>query len=296
MNDKETDNNIEENTSQSSQMISQSIGQILKTARKAQNIEIADVCNQLNLSSHVVEALESDNYEGLPEIAYIRGYIVSYCRLLGLDSFNVLKQLVTDDPSLSVASSIGSSITMNNSNQGFPLLKKIIPVIILALIAFAAYWFFTQNGNSLISNGEGDNTSPNVVQNPANNSENNSAQPASSSQGTATDAVTSNTESSSESTANDTLKTTTDGVVDEAKKSLLELEFNSVSWVDIQNPKKEKIVYQSFPRGEKHQVKAELPLNIFIDNAAGVFMRYQGRLIDLKPYIQDGYAKFTLSE
>lgn len=287
MNDKKLDNSIEENDDQNSQVINQSIGQVLKTARKNQNIEIEHVCSQLNLSSHVVEALESDNYEGLPEIAYVRGYIVSYCRLLGLDSFHVLKQLVTDDPSLSVANSIGSSVSMNNANHGSSLIRKLVPMIAIGVIAAGAFWFFTQNANTLSPSNKNSSASVTAEQN-ANDSE------------SQVKAVV-NDESTSEpvseaSTEEGTLKTSTDNLVDKEKKSLLELEFNSVSWVDIQNSKKEKIVYQSFPRGEKHQVKAELPLNIFIDNAAGVFIRYQGRLIDLKPYIQDGYAKFTLSE
>jgi len=99
-----------------------------------------------------------------------------------------------------------------------------------------------------------------------------------------------------ETDVNVSTESPTQNTVDEEKESLLELEFNAVAWVDIQNAQKEKVVYQSFPRGEKHQIKADLPLNIFIDNAESVFLRYEGRLIDLKPYIDEGYAKFTLSE
>ena len=257
--------------------LSQSIGQILKSTRKSKNIEIEQVCSQLNLSSHVVEALESDNYEGLPEIAYVRGYIVSYCRLLGLDSFQVLKQLVTEDPSLSVSNSIGANHHLSGQNTGSTFVRKVFPVLLIGLIGSVAFWFFSQKSIEI----PGQNTTNEITSNSTDNSINTNSS-------ATTPTPIANNASQSVATQAE--------AVDKTKKSLLELEFNSVSWVDIQNTKKEKIVYQSFPRGEKHQIKTTLPLNVFIDNADGVFMRYEGRLIDLKPHIQDGYAKFTLSE
>ncbi len=279
MNDKidKTTEDQANNEAQHSEL-SQSIGQILKSTRKSQNIEIEQVCSQLNLSSHVVEALESDNYEGLPEIAYVRGYIVSYCRLLGLDSFRVLQQLVTEDPSLSVSNSLGANHHISGQSAGSSAVKKVFPILLIGVIGATAFWFFSQKN----------------ITEPAPSTVNEAASSAAIDAPTASSVTPTPTTTDANQGATSTAAQP--NTVDKAKESLLELEFNSVSWVDIQNLKKEKIVYQSFPRGEKHQVKTTLPLNVFIDNADGVFMRYEGRLIDLKPHIQDGYAKFTLSK
>ena len=265
--------------------ISHSIGQTLKQSRTSQKIEIDQVCNQLNLSKHVIEALESDNYEGLPEIAYVRGYIVSYCRLLGLDSFQVLQQLVSEDPSLSISNSITSSVAKSSNNDP-SFIKKFLPVTFVCLIAIAGFWLFNQK-DVLLPNSENQVNSTDLQQDQESNVNSNSRD---------NSLVEGEAQQETEKTVNDAEIDEETVIVDKEKESLLELEFNSVSWVDIQNPKKEKVVYKSFPRGEKHQIKAQLPLNIFIDNAAGVSMRYEGRLIDLSPYIQDGYAKFTLNE
>ena len=278
------DNQTEKQNSEENQPIkqeTQSIGQILKNARVDQKIEIQQVCKQLNLSNHVVEALESDNYENLPEIAYVRGYIVSYCRLLNLDSFLVLKQLVVDDPNLSISNAITSGIrsTPANNQTAFPS-RFLLPVL-FAVIVGAGLWFYLQNPDSSITDQSLTDTAVSGEQVNENDQ---------------TVAVLNTNQEITETLSQADEVVVADVVVEEDKKQLLELELDAVSWIDIENSKKERIVYKSFPRGEKFQVKAALPLNIFIDNAQGVFLRYEGRLIDLKPHITEGYAKFTLNE
>ena len=280
MNDSQTENqkpeeNKQEETKPVFKQKTHSIGQILKKARIDQKIEIEQICNQLNLSSHVVEALESDNYENLPEIAYIRGYIVSYCRVLGLDSFLVLKKLVTDDPNLSISNSIISSVGSAGGNTQTKSSSRFLLPLLFAVIVGSGIWYYLQNSNPTSADQSQKNVTSSNEQANENNQEN----------------VVENSNTQQTETP-----TQTNEVVEEGKIQLLELEFDAVSWVDVENSSNERIVYQSFPRGEKFQVKAALPLNIFIDNAKGVFLRYEGRLIDLNPYITDGYAKFTLNE
>ena len=276
MNDNQTEKQATEESKPSIKQSSQSIGQILKNARIDQKIEIQQVCKQLNLSTHVIEALESDNYENLPEIAYIRGYIVSYCRLLNLDSFLVLKKLVADDPSLSISNAITSGVRSSSASNQSIFSSRFLFIAFFAAIVGAGLWYYLQNSSSTI-------VEPSLTNTPVANEE-------------TTDENEQTTVVANSNTQAEETLVQTDDVVAEDKKQLLELEFGAVSWVDIENNDKERIVYKSFPRGEKYQVKAALPLKIFIDNAQGVFLRYEGRLIDLKPYITEGYAKFTLNE
>ena len=60
------------------------IGEELRAARIARSMEIGEIARRLNLEEYVVEGLEQANYEGLPEMAYIRGYLLSYIRLMDL--------------------------------------------------------------------------------------------------------------------------------------------------------------------------------------------------------------------
>jgi len=63
-------------------------GSLLASARKKQNKSVEEIAAELNLSITQIKTIELDQSEGLPEPTYVRGYIRSYARLLGLDAEN----------------------------------------------------------------------------------------------------------------------------------------------------------------------------------------------------------------
>lgn len=56
-------------------------GEQLRKARTGYGWSLEDVAANLNLDVDVVRALESGDYVGLPEPAFIRGYLRAYARL-----------------------------------------------------------------------------------------------------------------------------------------------------------------------------------------------------------------------
>ncbi|GLS26131.1 RodZ domain-containing protein [Marinibactrum halimedae] len=62
-----------------------SAGDVLRDAREASGIDLSTVSAALNMSSAKLEALESNHFESLVAPAYIRGYLRSYGRWLGID-------------------------------------------------------------------------------------------------------------------------------------------------------------------------------------------------------------------
>lgn len=63
---------------------STSPGRRLREARTAARLSQDEVAVRLRLDRRVVDALERDDYHGLPEPTFVRGYLRSYSRLLGL--------------------------------------------------------------------------------------------------------------------------------------------------------------------------------------------------------------------
>ncbi len=59
-------------------------GADLRAAREALRVSIREVADALNLSPHVIESLEADDYDALPPSVFTRGYLRSYARLLEL--------------------------------------------------------------------------------------------------------------------------------------------------------------------------------------------------------------------
>lgn len=65
-------------------------GSLLLAQRETLELSLQHVADELNLTMHYVRALETDSYEKLPGDVFVKGYIRSYARLLGLDPEQVL--------------------------------------------------------------------------------------------------------------------------------------------------------------------------------------------------------------
>ncbi|KAF0808677.1 hypothetical protein A167_02525 [Alcanivorax sp. S71-1-4] len=70
-------------------------GARLRTERKRQNLSEQDVSARLHLSMTYLKALESDDYERLPQAAFVKGYVRNYARLLGLPAEDLVRDFQT---------------------------------------------------------------------------------------------------------------------------------------------------------------------------------------------------------
>lgn len=65
-------------------------GQLLKQAREAQALSIAEVAQKMRLSAQVVKDIEHDDYQHIGAVIYVRGYLRSYAKLVSLEEDTVL--------------------------------------------------------------------------------------------------------------------------------------------------------------------------------------------------------------
>jgi len=70
-----------------------SVGTTLREARIAQGLSVADVAASIKFAPRQVEALEADDFSHLPELAFVRGFVRSYARLLHIDETPLLNEL-----------------------------------------------------------------------------------------------------------------------------------------------------------------------------------------------------------
>jgi cytoskeleton protein RodZ len=74
-------------------------GQQLRKAREAKGWSEAQIAERMHLSVSFIRALEADNYDKLPEAAFIRGYIRNYAKLVNLpgdELANLFQQMVAE--------------------------------------------------------------------------------------------------------------------------------------------------------------------------------------------------------
>ena len=76
---------------------SSSAGALLRQARVQHNMSVTDLAARTLLRDEVIECLENDDWDALPAMIYVRGYIRLMCRELSLDSDVVLSFLEKDE-------------------------------------------------------------------------------------------------------------------------------------------------------------------------------------------------------
>jgi len=62
-----------------------SVGAILAEARQRMGLSVFDVSSKLRLTEHYVRAIEADDYGKLPGEVFVKGYLKSYAKFVGLD-------------------------------------------------------------------------------------------------------------------------------------------------------------------------------------------------------------------
>ena len=70
-----------------------SFGARLAAAREKERLSVGDMASRLRLHVNQVRAIEGENLAQLPEPAYVRGFVRSYARSLGLDPAPLIDDL-----------------------------------------------------------------------------------------------------------------------------------------------------------------------------------------------------------
>ena len=258
-------------------------GSLLSAARKQQNRTVEEIADELNLSVTQIKTIELDQSEGLPEPTYVRGYIRSYARLLGLDAEQVLENYLNPNWQKSTSlddmpKGIGSADDADSSSFFTP--AKVIVLLVL-IASFTFLWSsgllkdilgLSKDQPAVVAST--DSASSAVNEAPVTNTE-----------------VQVNTQASTPEVEASVLPS---GPTDSEGQNALVLSFAETSWVDIRDSDNKRLAYQSYAQGEELAVESLKTMSVFIGNANGVTARYNGADFDLSPYREGIYAKFTL--
>ncbi|UJJ32538.1 RodZ domain-containing protein [Halopseudomonas maritima] len=119
-------------------------GQVLREAREARSMSVAEVAQELKISRQAVEGIEQGNYDRLPGDTFARGYIRGYARLMGLDptrmalAFDQERGIEARERAVSSIARIQAP-----SRSGRTLMWWSSLIIILALVLSALWWYET---------------------------------------------------------------------------------------------------------------------------------------------------------
>jgi cytoskeletal protein RodZ len=125
-----------------SDVVSETLGQILEKTRRSLGRSLAEAEADTRIRARLLQALEKGEYGSLPSPAYVKGYIISYAKFLGLDAEPLLELYERETGQSTPAEPVRlpeQVVAPRGHGQHLPLRTGLIVLGILLLI-LAAVW------------------------------------------------------------------------------------------------------------------------------------------------------------
>lgn len=280
----------------------QSIGANLRAAREAQGYTVQEAANHLRLMNRQVEAMENDDFSSLGQPVFARGFVRNYARLLGLDSVEILSAMGGDNVEPIEVVETQPVLEPGSWMTSRWVIAGLIGLLILIAVPIALYVWLNSDEEashamSVVQHGRAPAVTALAPAPPVK----------------PLDLSAPTTDSSTLDTAGvDTPAVDAAGIAagdtslapeSEAPLSApppasgeLHFEFADDAWVEIRDGTGRMVHRQMNRKGSSVDVSGQPPFNLVVGNAAQVQMTYNGRPLDLKPYIEVTVARFNLEE
>jgi cytoskeleton protein RodZ len=253
-------------------------GAILRRAREARGLSIADVVQVIRFSTHQIEALERDDYASLPGATSVRGLVRNYARLLKLDAAPLLTQL---DPAVPVTETdVRPPTNMGGAEQ--PTIAERVPsglvaaVVATLLLAMGAYWFATLPDDSGLAGFWRGGV------------------PAASAPAGVTPPATVPVVQPAPAVVAESGPTAAGAVPAVPPHAGLRVEFDDRSWIEVRDATQKVVFVGEYPAGTLQNVEGKAPFQLWIGRASAVRVFMGERSIDLKPHTREEVARFSL--
>ena len=267
-----------------------SVGQILRDAREAQGITLEDAAVRLRLMQRQVEAMEMEDFESLGQPVFARGFVRNYARLLGLAPEALLARM-EGAPAEPAEVSHAEPPPQHAWLTSPWLILLLLGLLLVIAVPVALYLWL----NSEVDESPA-NPAPVVQSRPA-------AEPAPAPAVTApvvTPPALPPSSVAPDAPATEPAAPAEAGAPAAADapvaSSVVHLEFGAEAWTEIRDASGRMLHRQLNPAGSSVDIQGKPPFDVVIGNAAQARMTYNGRPIDLKPFIDVTVARFTLEE
>lgn len=296
-----------------------SLGKTLREARERLGLSVADASHQIKFAPRQIEALEADDFQRLPEMTFVRGFVRSYAKVLQLDVQPLLAFL--PQPHADSVPLVPTSVEVPFPSAYSPQRQNLIwlgAALLLAVlvVAFAVWHFTTPLAKPEVAQVETPVPLPAQMQII-------SASPVAEAGGIVSpvepaarpELVAAQSSVPAEKPlvplSRDTLLTA--GGRPEAlpqtqpakpaaqpdaspQTATLRLTFDADSWVEIKGKDGKILSSQVNPRGSELRLNGHAPFSLVIAHAASVRLYHRGKQVDLTPHIRPSgdVARLTL--
>lgn len=259
-------------TTESTATAASALGALLRKAREQKGLSVGEVAERLKFSARRVEALESGDYQGLPEPVFIKGLLRTYIRFLELDERVADAKLQQIFPSSTPSESktvppADLSFRDTPVKKGMP--KWIIGVLILLVIGGAVYAWQSKSSaeNARQTAAASQETGAQTASLPDVEASNVKVVPMSSSDVAAsTEQTQQNSNSASSPSSNDASGTQT-----------LVVSLKNRSWLQVSDGQGKVLISEVVPGNTEKQFSGSAPYKVIIGYALGARVQFAGK-------------------
>lgn len=306
---------------------SPSVGDLLIASRERWHYSAADMARQLRLALRQVEALEANRFEALPGNTFVRGFIRNYARAVQADPEALLEAYENMRPHHGATETSAPTQRIEFNPRPTPKWVWYVGILVLLAIATPLGIYFALHdeeagakprlatlapGGVVSSSASGSTGSAGSAGGP----QAGSSAPPPAAPSTVAPALAMAPHAASAVSASSALPPTpaqvSNAAAEQAAKlatpkdassqakpgvsgdAVLNLKFEAEAWVEIRDKNGVKVFSQLNRAGTEQTVKADAPLALIVGNAAQVRIAYNGKPVDLAPYIKVNVARLTL--
>jgi len=319
-------NDREADTNQERQVGLTSVGITLAAAREEQQRSLESVAADLHLQPEVVRAIENGDEAKVPAPTFLRGYVRSYARLLGLDDTSLTAQLpLLNEYRPAPLKRVG----MRRSGVSLPRMKWLVWILLLAALAVMIIYgvpaverLWSQRSSEPVSDQlqlplAGSEESPESAETvllpapdelPVGEEPVISAEVPETVQSVVGGALVGQPESDEEKQSEPKQTISVEAEADKEKSpesrkpapqaagpAVIQMRFIEDSWVEMEANGR-KLVVGVQPAGSERTVRAEPPIQILLGNAPGVEITYRGEAVDITSHQRGKVARLTLDD
>ncbi len=255
------------------------IGERLRQARVRAGISPAEAGAKLKMPTHVIEALEREDWSRIGAPVFVRGHLRSYAKLLGLPADAIAANVAVPAPR--AAELVPRTYTPRMQRMVEQTGRRLVYVLITATIAVPV-WLATRSH----LDGSANDAVP--LDGAASLALPQPATAATTDPGTASARVQPEPLVASIAPMPQRPQAT-------SAASDLTVSFNGESWVRVTAPDGSVIEQALVQPGQQRVFKSGQLGQAVLGNAQAIAVQYQGRPVDLTPYIRANVARFTVS-
>ncbi|WP_137937555.1 RodZ domain-containing protein [Chitinivorax sp. B] len=285
-------------------VVRQGPGSELKAERLRQSLSIDEVVAKLKLSRRQVEALEADRFDDLPGNTFVKGFIRNYAKLLGLDAgllIDRVSQLLPADAEMAPVKlegrmpriTVEPGYSMSADRGGFSVV--LMGTVAAVVAGFVFYFIFLRptsepelhmaapaTSQEVVEPVDVTTSAPSLVMKTAPSAP--VMPPASAPQ-----SVSVAPPMPSSAAVQNQLPGPVSG------GTAIKLNFDGESWVDVRDADGRRLISKLFRPGQEEILQGKPPFKLIVGNATQVKLTYNGKPIDLAPYVKVNVARFELN-